>query len=429
MKRLMMNLTEHSTGMNMMQSYIDKYFFFLLTFALVFTIILYYPIGFQFTDELCIAALFLLFLYGMLKTPDWAFNKVFLFTLGVFLFYTAYSVLIGSNGKRAIFTDLIIQMKPYIAFFCVYQLKPLFNPQRKKLLKDITLLFWFVFLLPLGIAGAINEDVLDIMGHPAIYGIAITIVGLTFLYCSDFSKRDKLIFLLLLFVGIFSGRSKFYGFIVLSVFFALFSGQLLKFKWSLKNILIILIALGLMFFVAWEKIYLYFVQAMVENPEVDEDMMARFVFYRTMPNILSDYFPFGSGFASFATYPSAVFYSDTYAEYGLNMVYGLTRDDPKFASDTFYPALAQFGVAGIILYILFWMYILRRAFLYFRVNPKPQLKSLITVILIIAFITIEGTSASTFIAQGGFYVMMLAGLILSEMKVVNEKLAVPEKPD
>jgi hypothetical protein len=415
----------------MVQSYIDKYFFFLFTFSLVFVILLYNTIGFQFTDELCVGAIFLLFLYAVLKTPDWAFNKAFLFTLGVFLFYTGYSVAIGSNSRSAIFNDLIIQLKPYIAFFCVYQLRPLLNSNRKKLLKDIIVLLWFVFLLPLGIAGATSgEHIMRVVvGHPAYYGIAVTIFGLTYLYCSDFSKRDKLIFLLLLSIGIFSGRSKFYGFFVLSVFFALFSGQLLKFKWSLKNILIILITLGLMFYVAWEKIYLYFFQAMTDNPDVEGDMLARFVFYRTTPEILFDYFPFGSGLASFATHSSGVYYSDIYTEYGLNIVYGLTRNNPEFVSDTFYPSLAQFGVAGIILYILFWMYILRKTFLYFKANPKLQLKSSLTILLITAFIGIEGTTASTFIAQGGLYVMMLAGLVLSEMKAANDSLAVPEKPD
>jgi len=404
----------------MVQSYIDKYFFILFTFSLVFVILLYNIIGFQFTDELCVFALFILFFYAILKTPNWEFNKVFLITLGIFLFYIAYSLWIGSNAKRAILNDVIIQLKPYIAFFCVYQLRPYINASRKILLKDIILLFWLIFLLPMGIAGFFDEFVFDMLiGHPAYYGIAITIMGLTYLYCSDFTKRDKLIFILLLSIGILCGRSKFYGFFVFATFVILFFGKDTQFKLNLKNILILAFIFGVMFFVAWDKISLYFYQALAGNPEVDEDMIARFVIYRSMPDILIDYFPFGSGFASYGTHSSGLFYSDVYVEYGLNDVYGLTRNNPKFVSDTFYPSLAQFGVAGIILCLTFWFYILRKAFTFYKRNPGKNIKSLILVVFIISFLAIEGTTGSTFIAQGGLVVMMLLGLTLAEMKYNN----------
>lgn len=401
----------------MVQSYIDKYFFFLFTFSLIFVILLYNVIGFQFTDELCVLALFTLFFYAVFKTPNWQFNKTFLITLGVFLFYTIYSIAIGSNAKRAIINDLIIQLKPYIAFFCVYQLKPFISDGRKLLLKDIILLFWMLFLLPLGIAGGFSESIFDrIIGHAAYYGIAVTITSLAYLYCSKFSVRDKWTFILMLSIGLFCGRSKFYGFFVFALFMMLFFSKTSQFKFSLRTILILTFTFGAMFAVAWDKISLYFFQAIAGNPDVDEDMIARFVFYRTMPEILIDYFPFGSGFATYATHSSGLFYSDIYAEYDINYVYGLTRNNPKFISDTFYPSLAQFGVAGILLCLCFWGYILRKAFGFYLQNTKKNLKSLILVLFIIAFLAIEGTTGSTFIAQGGFVVMMLMGLVLSGMR-------------
>lgn len=55
-------------------------------------------------------------------------------------------------------------------------------------------------------------------------------------------------------------------------------------------------------------------------------------------------FPFGSGFASFATYMSGAYYSPLYYEYGLNSVWGLMPANPSFVSDSFWPAvIAQFG--------------------------------------------------------------------------------------
>lgn len=60
--------------------------------------------------------------------------------------------------------------------------------------------------------------------------------------------------------------------------------------------------------------------------------------------ILFDYFPFGSGLASFASFPSAENYSSLYYEYGLNNIGGLSPDMPDFICDAFYPTLAQFGI-------------------------------------------------------------------------------------
>jgi hypothetical protein len=173
-------------------------------------------------------------------------------------------------------------------------------------------------------------------------------------------------------------------------------------------------AFGMMILVAWNKISYYFFQAIMGSSTVDEDMIARFVLYRTFPEILHDYFPFGSGFASFATHSSGEYYSDLYVKYGIDSVWGISKQYHNFISDTYYPSLAQFGVAGIILYLLFWVYILRKTFLGYQKTKDS--KSFVIIILIIGFLAIEGTTAATFIAQGGFFVMMLTGLILSGVK-------------
>ena len=295
------------------QQEISKYFFYLLTFSLVFVIVLYNLIGFQYLDETCVILLFVLFFFAVLKTPQWEFNKVFLFTLGVFFFYTVYSILIGSNSKRAIFNDLIITLKPFLGFFCVYHLKPYFDKSRKKLLKDVSLLIWCVILLPVGISSMVYSGVMRlILSHPAYFGIATTIVSCCYLYCCDFTKRNKIIFFIILSIGLFSGKSKFYGFFILSLFLIFFFDNVRHFKFNLKNVLIISAMLAVIVLVAWQKISLYFYQAMTGSGSIDQDMIARFVLYDTFPKILKDYFPFGSGFASYGTYSSGIYYSHIY---------------------------------------------------------------------------------------------------------------------
>lgn len=73
----------------------------------------------------------------------------------------------------------------------------------------------------------------------------------------------------------------------------------------------------------------------------------------TSMQILYDYFPFGSGLGSFGTFASAEYYSPVYSAYGIDHLWGLSKDMPAFICDAFYPELAQFGVAGVILYFAF----------------------------------------------------------------------------
>jgi hypothetical protein len=308
-------------------------------------------------------------------------------------------------------------MKPYLGFFCVYQLRPQFDYKQIKLLKDILLVFWFVFLLPIGLASIINDEIIYItMFHPIYFGVAVCIVSLCYFFYSDFSWRNRIVFLLLLLLGILCGRSKFYGFYVVTFFVIAFFSNIRQFKLNVKTLLLVSCMFAVMIFVAWEKIAFYFYDAISGSSSVEEDMIARFVLYRTFPEILHDYLPFGSGLASYATYASGLYYSDIYAEYGLDGVWGLTKSYHSFVADTFYPSLAQFGVVGVILFVLFWIYIFRKAFIYYKTHPHPSLQYVIVVILIIAFLAIEGTTSSTFTAQGGFFVMMLLGMILANIK-------------
>ena len=101
----------------MIQDFINKQFFSLFVFTLIFGLLLYGTIGFDFIDEICATLLFILFGYSLFKSQEWLINKAFLTTIGVFLFYLCYSLCINSNTKAAIITDFIIQFKPYLASF------------------------------------------------------------------------------------------------------------------------------------------------------------------------------------------------------------------------------------------------------------------------------------------------------------------------
>ena len=75
----------------MLQKFIDNTFYYLFVFTLIFGVVFYDALGFNFVDELCAIALCGLYAYYVFHTPNWSVNKLFMITLGVFLFYLVYS--------------------------------------------------------------------------------------------------------------------------------------------------------------------------------------------------------------------------------------------------------------------------------------------------------------------------------------------------
>lgn len=401
-----------------MQDFINKQFFYLYTFMLTFAMLLYGLIGFQSIDEICGFVILLMFLYQTFSSKDWNISKGFIITLLIFIFYLFYSIYIGSNSKKAILVDFIIQLKPYIAFFCTYQLMPIFSESQKKILNQYSLLCWFLFL-PIGIIGLINFDIFKpIMGHASNYAAAITALSLTYLFTGKFTKKEKFIFICMLAIGLTSGRSKFYGFFIFTLFVTFFSDNIQNLKFNLKNTIIMLAMLFAILFVAKEKIDFYFVQGFSSETS-ENDYVARFALYATSLLIFTDYFPFGSGFASFATHASGAYYSPIYKEYGINGIWGLSKDYPFFVSDTYYPSLAQFGVIGLCLFVIFWLYLCKKAYSNFRVSKNTIYPAII--IIISGYFAIENIADATFTSHRGIFFMMLLGLVFSNMKYNTSK--------
>lgn len=397
----------------MLQKFIDNTFYYLFVFTLIFGVIFYDALGLNFVDELCAITLCGLYGFYIFHTPNWSINKMFLITLCVFLFYLCYSFFIHSNTKAAILSDFIIQLKPYLAFFTVYAFKPVLNKQMKKNLQLLSLVF-ALYLFVIGVTSLFNTSIINILlTHESRLATAATIVALLYLYCSEYTFKDKIIFLIILSIGILSGRSKIYGFFVLSACIIFYINDSFKLEFNKKNLFVFAIAIVAMIFVAWDKIYLYFIKGGIDIEQDTQDLYARAALYYFSIPILTDYFPFGSGFASYATFSSGEYYSHIYVDYGLDILHGLTKKAPLFISDTYYPALAQFGVIGVILFFSFWLHLVKKAcnLFYGEIN----LKDFVITILIILFFIIECTSDATLTHNRGLFMMMLLALSLNSM--------------
>lgn len=398
-----------------MQNFINKHFFELFILTWLLGVVFYGTLRLDFIDELCAGLLIMMYVFYLFRTPDWRINKMFLFTLFVFIFYLGYSFYIKSNTTKSIIMDFLIQLKPYLAFFCVYQLSPTFTKGQKKLLKDSSCLLWGLLCL-IGFPSLfIPKMLIYAMGHQTFFAGAVIVTSLIYLYCSDYTLKDKIIFILMLSLGILSGRSKFYGFFACAVVAVLYFSSPNNLRLSLKNIVIFVVMFALALIVSWQKIEFYFVQGITGEEEMDA--LARLVLYSTSISIFEDYIPFGSGFASFATHASSVDYSPIYSQYGIDGVWGLSKSYNKFITDTFYPSLAQFGFVGALLYFLFWIYILKIAFQYFQKTNNTRL--IIMSLLIIGFLAIENVADATLTSSRGLFMMMFLGLVMSEGKNIS----------
>lgn len=110
----------------------------------------------------------------------------------------------------------------------------------------------------------------------------------------------------------------------------------------------------------------------IETYLIDKDSPRR-IFFEYSFKTANEYFPLGSGFATYGSDQAARNYSQLYYLYGFDKIAGLTPDNPAFSSDTFWPmAIGQFGWVGSIMYFIVY---LRVFFSMTKVKTTPQKKA------------------------------------------------------
>ena len=89
----------------------------------------------------------------------------------------------------------------------------------------------------------------------------------------------------------------------------------------------------------------------------------------------NEYFPFGSGFATFGSDQAARNYSPLYVKYGFSNMWGLGKVDGWFLSDNFWQCIiAQLGWIGFLIYIIPYILIYKFVGL---TNYPPEIKAMI----------------------------------------------------
>ena len=403
---------------------LNKIFYGLFILMLIVGVYTYQLRWFQSSDELITLLMALLCMLDMLANKNHQRYKGLFAVVGVMTFYLLYSMFaLHYNTPKAILYDFFIQIKPFIAFYAAYSMGVRFDASQKQFLKRLC-----VFLSGLMLLIILSGFGMKFFFHVAHYGIISTVLFLIYYYCSyqNLTKRDKIVMMLLLAVGFFSTRSKFYGFFVVAmyIFFWYKPGILVRVK--LKQWITIALVFCVVLYVAWGKINYYFISSgLFTGSEDQKDSFARAILYVRSPEILMDHFVFGSGLASYATYSSGdVGYSRVYENYNIENVWGLQEGDCPFVSDTFFPELVQFGIVGIILFFYFWVWVYR------KIKPRDadveSLQLYKIGLLIIAFATIESVAGSAFLQGSGIIVMILLGFVVRDVSILKERHAKSE---
>ena len=154
----------------------------------------------------------------------------------------------------------------------------------------------------------------------------------------------------------------------------------------------------------------------------DPGSLARVALHYTSLAIARDYFPFGTGLASFGSYASAVYYSDVYTSYGLSTVWGLTPSYSAYITDTFWPmVLGQGGVISFVPYVLIFVLLVRTFWSAARLpntSKEDRFIALCALFLVLGSL-LESTSSHIYdTSMQSALVMIPAGAAWSRFTVV-----------
>ena len=380
---------------------------FYLYISIIFGIYLYtINIPFvQYMDETFAMGLFLFYLINRhYKSNEF---KSFLI---IIVFYILYSIFIGITNINAILMDVVIQTKPFVTFYCASLLGLQLSNKGKLVVKSLILTLSFLTIILTLVD--YNFVMYNLFGHPSRYGTFFTLSGFIYYYCSDKSKKALRNTIILWVCMLACMKVKSIAFFAIAFFLIINIKKMFKsFHLNFKTIFFLLLAIVLMMIFAWERFSSFYIENGIEANSIEE-MYARPSLYYTAWEIFKDYFPFGSGFGTFASHASAVYYSRLYYDYGISNIFGLQPDAPDFVSDTYFPVLAQFGVVGVCLFFLFMW---KRTREYWGIYKKGDTKEMMVMkFLILIYFFIESTSDSTLIQNRGVVMMFILALYQNE---------------
>lgn len=378
--------------------------------------IIYFPVciafavtvDFDWSDEILTV---LLLLYAIVKQRYLVKDKKRMMEINIYMtlmiFYLLYSLAIRVTTPRGVFLDILQQVRPYAVFYLTWMMAPQFSPKQQKRIKWVMLLSFFGYLF----AFKFKPSLVTPFGgeeSAALGQIALCCAMVYYLFSKQ-TKRNRNITILIMLLGLISGKSKYFGECVCFIALVMFVKSRINFT-SVSTLLKVGALGAVVIFFTWTKFNAYYVEGFQE----DAQAMARPATYETgMQIMFHDYVPFGSGLGSFGTAAAAKEYSPLYFKYHLNEIWGLDPTNPMFLADTFYPTLAEFGIVGLFFFLWFWK---RRLW---EANKIPNLIYYRMALMCILALALESTADSSYLSGKGMGYFMILALCLNSTRKVN----------
>ncbi len=387
---------------------------------------------FGFYDEF-----FALFSFIIIVTASFFNQKIKLFKREIYiiisLFFIAIIGLISNYHSykmeyitpyTAIIGDFINFFKAFVAYFAIRLLKNNFSSSNviNSLTKYAQIAFYIIlFVLLIDIIFNIFPQYSRFGFHS--YELFFTHTSrfsfaISFIFIMLFSKyynthKWKLVFVLA--IGLLSLRVKFLSFFLLSMIFLFFGKKLLNIP--RKTILIVLgLFTIILAFIFKDHLQMYF-----SFDGVDAGWSRGVILYYSFI-IGNDFFPFGTGFGTYASYFSGKYYSWVYHLYGIDNVYGISKNYWGFIADQFWPmVLGQFGYLGLIAFVN----VVYNYLMIFIINIKKsynliQKQYMYASVLGLLLLLIDSTSDAIFTQNRAVVIFVLFGLFVNSYKESNE---------
>ena len=361
-----------------------------------------YVVDFDWSDEILTV---LLLTYALGKRRYLVKDKQRTTEISIYIllmvFYLVYSLLIKVTTQRGVLLDFMQQLRPYAVFYLTLMMAPEFTNKQKRRIKLVMLLSFFGYLITFLVKPSLVTPYGG--GESAALGQIALCCAMVYYLFSKQTKRNRNIAILIMLLGLISGKSKYFGECV--VFIALVVFVKSKINYTSVATLLKVAALGaVVIFFTWTKFNAYYVEGFLEDAEA----MARPATYETgMTIMFRDYIPFGSGLGSFGTAAAAKEYSPLYFKYHMDEIWGLSPENPMFLADAFYPTLAEFGIVGLFFFLWFW----KR-----RLWETKQIKNMVyyrMALMAILALALESTADSSYLSGKGMGYFMILALCLN----------------
>lgn len=402
-----------------------RYIFFILCiYILVFQNLLQKYISiFQYFDELLALLIFPILILKLLKKNKKNHIKLNEISIKIiFLSIALFIIGILSNVNSKIqplniaIQDAILVFKFIFAYLVSYYLftYEFIENNKKSIHKHIIFLIYIFFLCTI-VNYVFNiwpgDFRFGIMSNKIFYGSPTYLAAVSIFLLSMYiltnvtNKIQPLEIIMIIIVLLSTLRFKAIGAAIMIIVMSIYIYRSKK-RLSLSKIAILGIFLIM---ISWDQISFYY---------LSHDDVARNILTSKSMEITKDYFPLGTGFGTYGSYISGVYYSSLYYKYDLYKIWGISKNNTSFLSDTFWPMIiGQFGLIGTIIYAMILGLIYKNIQKCF---DKNNINLYISKMICIAYLLISSTSESAFVNPISIPLALIIGIQIKNSNKISK---------